>query len=316
MARWYFKWALHRLFAALPDPHRWNALFQTYATRSLQLGPDLLLVRYAHCQQAFDLFDSHRTGPRGDWRALDIGTGWFGFFPLGLFLCGASEVWTFDLHPLMRREYLAQTVRLTLSLAAEGRLAGALPAARADRLARLAEAAPALARQSVAEWLDGLGIRVRIGDVTAAPLAPASFDLSCSYSVLEYLPREPLVALHRALARCSVAGGVAVHLLDFDDEYAKFDRRLSPLDFLRYTEAQWRWRNSALNPIQRLRIDDHRAAFADGGWRMADERNQLAPDAALDELVLAPEFRAYRREDLLVVRSWMTALKAPEPGAS
>jgi SAM-dependent methyltransferase len=307
MRLWLLKSALHRLISVLPGSQRWNELFQTHVTRSLDFDPMQLRSRFGHARTILEYFFARRPVDRGDFKALELGTGWYPYLSIALYLCGASEVWTFDLQPLLTTKRLCQLLDLLEPLAASGELTELLPWARADRVARLRAVAGDAPGLTPAEWFGRLGVHVRVGDARENGIADGTLDLACSYGVIEYIDRGILVGLHKEFARAAKPGAVAVHLTCLDDEYAKFDRRLSPYNFLRYTDWQWRWLRSALNPLNRLRISDHRAALLEGGWKVVEEANETADPAALEAVPLAPEFRHYRREDLAVTRSWLVA---------
>src|SRR5438045_242194 len=101
MPHWLIKSAIHRAISLLPASHWWNELLQTYGTHSLQLGPERFELRLEYCRRHLEhLFEVQSPRPTG-FAVLELGTGWYPIVPIGLYLCGASEVWTYDIAPLL-----------------------------------------------------------------------------------------------------------------------------------------------------------------------------------------------------------------------
>jgi hypothetical protein len=98
-----------------------------------------------------------------------------------------------------------------------------------------------------------------------------------------------------------------VHRLNLVDQFSYFDQSITPFNFLKYTAAEWRWRNSPLIWQNRLRITDYRELLSGAGFEIADEENVSGKAGELAAVPLAPEFRHYSKEDLLVLHSFITA---------
>ena len=101
------------------------------------------------------------------------------------------------------------------------------------------------------------------------------------------------------------------HLILFDDQYAYYDRHITPLNFLRFSDRTWRWLNNPIIPLNRLRITDYRQALRDTGFRIIEETIVDSCDpTVLARIRLAPRFRRYPEGDLLVLRAWLAAAPA------
>src|ERR1041385_5886238 len=103
MPHWLIKASLHRVISWLPTPYFWNGLLQQYFSHSLELTIEQFETRLDHCHHHFNTWLETRAGQPGDVRVLELGTGWFPTVPVGLYLCGAAEIWTFDIAPFLRR---------------------------------------------------------------------------------------------------------------------------------------------------------------------------------------------------------------------
>ncbi len=324
MPSWLLKAVTQRLIGALPNPHFWNELLQTRITGSIQLPPDQFAVKLGGCRTHLQhLRDLRRATPR-DFTAFELGTGWFPVVPIGLFLCGASQVWTWDIAPHLRLERIRFVLNSFLQLDAAGELARHLPDVWPERLDKLREVAADCSPTAPARLLERLSIEYQIGSAAHSGLPSGSIDLLTSFGVLEYLHTETLVPLFREFQRLAATDAVMSHLIIFDDQYSYYDRHITPLNFLKFSDRTWRWLNNAIIPLNRLRITDYRQALRDAGFKIIDETVVDRCDAAvLAKIHLAPRFRCYPDDDLLVLRAWLaatgvadgTAAPAPEDAA-
>lgn len=214
---------------------------------------------------------------------------------------------TFDIESLLQPDRVARVIGLFRDFAHEGRLANDLPALIPARLARLHEVASTAANRPPAETLAMLGIHVHVADARHTGLSDASADFLFSHSVFEYVPRTPFAELMSEFRRVARPGAVTSHYIRLSDQYHHFDHNLSQFNFLRYTARQWRWFDSPIIPQSRLRISDCREIFQQTGWRVFCEENTNGTLEDLRRVTLAPEFHAYREEDLMVVGTWMAA---------
>lgn len=125
--------------------------------------------------------------------------------------------------------------------------------------------------------------------------------------MLEYIPATILADIFAHFLRLATPQAVMSHYVDLCDQYAAFDRSITPFNFLRFSSREWSWINNKIIPLTRLRIPEYRRTVAESGWRMADENNTLGQADDLNRVPLADEFKHYSREDLLVLRSWLIA---------
>lgn len=311
MPSWLLKAATQRLIGLLPNPHYWNGLIQTRIARSIKLPSDQFLEKLSACQAHLAHLRRFRREMPEEFAAVELGTGWFPVVPIGLFLCGASKIWTWDVAAHLQIEHVRFVLNSFLRLDAAGELERRLPGLvreRIDEMRKIGAAAPTM---DLTKLLEQLNIRYRIGDATCTGLPPRSIDLITSLGVLEYLSAEALPAMLRELRRISVTDAVMSHWIAVDDQYAHYDRTITPYNFLKFSDRTWRWINNPIIPLNRLRVSDYRRALGDAGFRITEETVTLRGDPAdLATIPLAPRFRAYQREDLLVLRAWLAATPA------
>ena len=309
MPHWIIKSALHRVASFLPQRQALNRVFQRWS-RSLELSPGMFASRVEEARLHLAHFRRHAPGAPADFTAMEVGTGWYPVIPLAMYLCGAREVWTYDIEPLTTGERLRRSVELFTGCAARGDLDTLLPGWQRERLAVLERAVQGGAQRPPQEVLAPLGIHLRVQHAQQCGLESGSIDLIFSSGVLMLIPRTPLEALYREFRRIARPGGVMVHRLNLRDIYSYFDRSITPLNFLRFSPSAWRWLDSAVVSQNRLRVSDHRAMLQAAGFQLVDEVCESAPPETLQRLRLAPEFRGYSEADLLVIEAWFIATPA------
>lgn len=314
MNRWIFKTALQRVISLLPSNHRWNGLFQRYITKGLDLTPARFDSKLACCRIHLENALSWSSGATVPQKVLELGTGWFPIVPLGLYLCGTSDLRTYDVVPLIDRFTLKQAIDRFCEYAEDDRLRATLPWVRSERIEALRAARARLKQQPVRSLLQGLGIHTIIGDACQTGMESGSIDFVFSTVSLEHLRRAELVPLFSEFKRICRGGAIMSHYIGLSDQFASFDRSISPFNFLRYTERRWRWFDNPIIPQNRLRISDYRDVHQETGFEILRETSTSGSAGDLHRIVLAPEFSKYSEDDLLVLNSWLVSTPAAAKG--
>jgi hypothetical protein len=307
MPHWLIKSVAHRAISMLPGRHRCNALFQKYVTRSTQLTPERFSGRVDYARLHLDHFLELRPQRTEGFTVCELGTGWFPVVPLSLYLCGAGEVWTFDIAPLLTTDQVRETFDRFQECERSGDLARRLPGVRADRLKRLGEVVAGAGDSPPEAVLAQLGIHVRVQDAQQTGLPLGKVDLFTSTGVLEYIPEPVLKNILLEFKRAGSSDAVHSHYLNLVDQYHYFDASITPFNFLRFPKGRWKYLNSPLSWLNRLRISDYRRLLAEAGYQITKEENTSGSREDLRKVPLAPEFRGYSEADLLVLLSWVVA---------
>jgi SAM-dependent methyltransferase len=128
-----------------------------------------------------------------------------------------------------------------------------------------------------------------------------SLDIVFSNSVMEHIPAPVIGSLMRESHRVLKDDGLAVHAVGCNDHYAFFDRRISFVNFLRYSEREWAVWNNTLASQNRLRAPDFIQLARGAGFAIVHERRAVRPGTreALQQMTIAPEFHRYDSEDLV-----------------
>mgnify|MGYP001148487853 CR=1 FL=1 len=228
---------------------------------------------------------------------VEIGTGWYPTLPMCFVLAGARTVHTVDLNPHLSAAMSFRALvalRRHLGLIAE-RSARSLEAVQAtyDRLARTRDVDALLAAGRISYKAPQDAARLDwMGD--------ESVDVVYSNSVLEHVVPAAIGPIMCEANRVLKREGVMVHAVACNDHYAHFDRDISFVNYLSYSENAWRRWNNDLLYQNRLRAPDFLRIATESGFRIIHEAHAVRPGTreALANMKVAPEFRHYSLDDL------------------
>ena len=207
---------------------------------------------------------------------FEVGTGRVPMTPLAYWLMGAGRVITVDLNPYMKAEltkeclqYIAEYVEdvqaLFGPLLDQKRFEALLDFPRQDDF-------------ELRKLLDLCRIvYIAPGDAAHTGLDPDAIDFHTSFNVFEHIPRDVLLAILREGNRIIRSDGLFVHRVDYSDHFSHSDTRISPINFLQYSDAQWeRYAGNRYMYMNRLRHDDFLALFESAS------HNVLAAEPTID----------------------------------
>jgi hypothetical protein len=222
-------------------------------------------------------------------RLVELGSGWFPVLPLlAVSEFGVPSVDTFDLNHHYSKARIAAAARAIQAAVPLLRSHAALnDAAESGRLPASIYYHPRTRAETIRNLRNG----------------PA--DLAVSHAVLESIPGEDIKAIHRASRHWMTSQGVWVHLIGPSDERSYQDKRLHPVDFLRYSEAEWqRLSGNRYAYKNRLRVSEYPPIFRAAGWKVLKENFSVSKKAlsALPKLPLHDDFKAFSPEELVAGR--------------
>ncbi|HTK76174.1 MAG TPA: methyltransferase domain-containing protein [Gemmataceae bacterium] len=301
---WQLKWAKNAAFGLLP--------FAGAVRRSKRrLRPYPTDVPPFTLEEGFRLLELLREAGfevRGA-TVIEIGTGWRPIIPLLFSLSGAARLVSVDTQRLMDGPSFAGTA---ISLSAHA-------AEVADRLGLDEQDVRHFLVAPPGELADSLA-RFRMEyyapcDLVCSPLPDGAFDGVISRAVLEHVPPDVLRPLLRRVFRLLRPGGWTCHAVDNSDHWSHGDRRLSRVNFLRYSDRLFAFLNrfNALDYQNRLRHPEYVDFLRDAGFDILVSRSDPEPRALEDlkTLPLADRFRAFSKEDLARLDSYFLARRPP-----
>ncbi len=296
--------------STFPARHRLNHLFQKHVTGSGVLSNAGFDGKVDQCRRHL----AHYSGIMGvsapPSLALELGTGWYPIVPVGLALAGVKQVITIDVAPLVEIERTRRVLALYASRLKSERPLTLLPAVSPERAAKLIAVAADETTQDPKELLRRLGVRVLVGDARMSRLPSGSVELFVSNNTFEHIRPAVLCEIMTEFGRLAAPGAVMDHLIDMSDHYAHFDHSITEFNCMRYSERAWRLFNNKLQYQSRLRASDYHRIIEKAGFRIIMEEAERGAPEDLDRVRLSRTFSSYTTEDLLILRSWMTAVPA------
>jgi hypothetical protein len=256
-------------YALIPFGHRGLGFMQKHVTgRANFRATDEQLRRYGHHVQVYS--EMVRQGS-----TLEFGAGRNLITPLLLSAAGATACYAYDIDRLATVELVNGTIRQL-----RGRLPGDWP--------------------EVADLGDDLIGKYRINYRAPAEineLPDGRVDFIYSTSTLEHVPQEAISGLLHQCIRVASPRAVMSFRIDYADHYAISDRSITPFNFYRYTEKQWRVFNPSNHHQNRLRHTDFERIFSD--LKFLKNTRNILDESLLDGIPVAEPFRRYSKEDLL-----------------
>ena len=303
MARWLVKAALQKGMSALPASESVNYLFQRRVSRSLPASEASFRRKFERAVAHLRAYDEHGPGkPLSDATLYEFGAGWDLAVPLSYWSLGVDRQLLVDIHANLKLDLVNGTIERLRRLGPE-------LGAAAGREVRVPGRVG-----SAGELADRLGISyVAPRDARATGFEAGSIDLVTSTNTLEHIPARDLPPILRECRRLLRPDGVMSSRIDLSDHYSHADGSLTPWNFLRYSDARWRWLNSSLLYQNRLRRPDYLGAFAEAGLVVVEEVASRPDDAGLAELArldLAERFEGYALADLAVTALVLVARPA------
>ena len=317
MPHWVLKAALQGFVSYMPRGQSINRVLQKHVTKSLDLTPSRFEGKIRQCRTHLENY--HSAGPPGRFPAgiLELGTGWHPVIPVGLYLCGASDVWTMDRKRLLDRESVLRVLRMFSEYAHSGALDELLPGVVAGRVERLEAVLQSGGTSPPSDLLELINVHAVVRDARRSELKDSSVDLIVSNNTLEHIPPEVLYGIIMEFRRLASIGAVLSHFIDLSDHYSHFDRSISNLNFLKYPEWLWKLYNNPLQYQNRLRIRDYRSLHESAGFKVVAEENVRDPMDIVKDMRAARGLAACTVEETQVTESWMVLVPdrvSPQPG--
>jgi SAM-dependent methyltransferase len=233
---------------------------------------------------------------------LEIGSGWEPVIPILFSLKGARQVILTDKYRLCMRSGIQAALQ---SLRSHER----------EILARLGYQDDVSRKLAVGsdfeEALHSLGLRYLAPcDCQRLDLPPNSVDIVISRAVLEHIPPPVVGNIFRESLRLLRPGGIVCHIVDNSDHWEHRDKRISRVNFLRFSDGVFKW--TCLNPQHfqnRMRHSEYVHMLRGTGFEVLDAEPTVDERSieVLKTLRLADRFKQFPPDDLAAIGSLILA---------
>ena len=303
--KWQVKGLIQTMLSLMYQGARINRLLQRYVTKRLILNERRFNIKLSQCASHMQLCRELTERPNPPFTALELGTGWWPIVPIGLWLYGASRIYSVDINPHMTEKEIKETFRFFGSYIRDGVLKEHLPGSMDKKMHKLGR----LAEKVAEEQIDGLsalrelGIYSIVGDVRYVPFPFGKVDLFVSNCVLEHIEYGVMKEIFTRFRKLASKNGICCHIIDLADHYCDFDKKINRYNFLKYSTSAWKKYNSRLHYQNRLRVSDFREIYESCGFEIKGESNRCGTVDDISGFVLAKEFCEYKVDDLLVCKA-------------
>jgi len=226
---------------------------------------------------------------------------------------GAESTITIDLNPYMKTELVAEHLRYISEneheiLALFGSL---INKNRFNDLVSFRTKS----RASATELLNLCNIvYVAPGNAANTRLPEQHIDFHTSCNVFEHIPASILVDILEEGNRIIKKRGLFVHRIDYSDHFSHSDKRISAINFLQYSDAEWaKYAGNRYMYMNRLRHDDFLTLFEIVGQKIVeaevDTDHRSAQLLSANCLHLDSRFASKTQEILAITGSWISTEK-------
>jgi SAM-dependent methyltransferase len=236
---------------------------------------------------------------------FEVGTGHNPIVPIGFFLCGAEKVVTVDLHKRLEFGILKKSLVWMIENRDEiyeyydGVAEKAVFDERMDLIDNL--------KKKPEKFLSEADIRyLAPADAADIALPDASVDYHVSTTVFEHIPGADIERILIEAKRILKKDGVAIHFIDLSDHFQHQDKRITSINFLRYSEKEWN--NIAGNEFaycNRLRASDYLDLFRNKGFETCQCETEVDDEARqilVNGFAVDSVFDDYRLDDLSTIQ--------------
>lgn len=105
-------------------------------------------------------------------------------------------------------------------------------------------------------------------DLRMPPFEEDHFDACISTNTLEHIPKSDIVLIFIQLKKILRSGGLISAIIDYSDHYAHTDPRIGPLNYLKFSAAEFKQYNHQCHFQNRLRHSDYLTIFQELGFRI------------------------------------------------
>ena len=140
----------------------------------------------------------------------------------------------------------------------------------------------------------------------AARIGDNSLDIIISNTVLEHIPRSDIYNLFSTLRPKISPAGSMVHLVDHSDHFEHYDKSLSKINFLTWTEEKHAVINYLIRDGEnRMRHHEYHQVFADSGYEVIEEETDIDEKTlqTVDTLQLVYPYSRMQPEQLAAITS-------------
>lgn len=324
---WMLKAVVQNLFAVVPNGHRIYLQLLEYVLRfypkyydQLHMQPEEFEQKVRQVRKHIENYylgqakyegensDAGSTKSLKNLKVMELGTGWYPVVPIGLYLCGAVEIWTLDIVSQCRLDKIRYLLTLFLTYAREDNLSQLLPFVDSQRISTIEELVSSNDRQGD-ELLKEMNIYMLIGDSRNIRLQSGIIDLIVSNNVLEHIPQNTLEGIFQEFKRLGSGKAVMSHNIDMNDHHSYVDQSITRYNYRQYNKYIWWLFNNSINYQNRLCVSDYKEIHDTTRWKIIQEEiGKGNYEEWIKKIKISKDFHQYPAWEWFVDWCWFVSI--------
>ncbi len=200
---------------------------------------------------------------------LELGTGRIPELPIYLWLFGAKNIMTVDLNRLLDIDLTNRFLEhLSKSELLSSKLLGGM--IDSNKKKSLIEGNIKITKSSDLDKYFSINY-IAPYDATKEILNEKNIDFFISYTVLEHIPKRSIESIMKNINKSLSKETIQVHFIDYSDHFSHSDTNISKINFLKFTNLQWRMiAGNRYMYMNRLRHDDYLSLFNNSPYKVVN----------------------------------------------
>jgi SAM-dependent methyltransferase len=288
MKKWIQKAIVQKTISYLPSSHKINYLFQKYITKGIYLKDIYFYDRLDHAKSHIKSYQVHSNINIPN-ISLEIGSGWYPIVPISFFLSGASKIYCVDVTFLTSKERIRTTLNKFVECNDLGKLKEYIKIIP-QRFQIIETILYNFDAYSLDDILNSLNLIYLIEDARNLTLKNDSIDFINSNNTFEHIYPNILIPILKEFKRVIRKDGVMSHFIDMSDHFAHFDKSINIYNFLKFSDAKWKWVDNSIQPQSRIRIYDYKKIYSDLKIPISEESFRKGNLKELESITLAENY--------------------------
>jgi len=280
------KCLVQTIFGLMPNSEQINYLAQKYISKKIPPSYRTWRNKYSQALEHHNVFSAYK--PSADSVVYEIGCGWHLAMAMAFSTFGYRSIKALDVTPHVRAELINVILQYL----------------KADNM--VPNHVKELDSKNIKQDLwNNFRIDLLVpADSTNTGITEKSIDFIYSQEVFGHIPPHLLPAIMQECHRILKDDGIISFSINYRDLYSGVDKTITPYNFLRYSEKEWKKYNPDLHYVNRLRHTDFIQLFRQSGFDVVQEKI-IQPDnwkEMLQSVPISKEFSSkYTPEELSIV---------------
>lgn len=136
-----------------------------------------------------------------------------------------------------------------------------------------------------------------------------SMDFIISNVTFEHIPKKDILPILKECHRLLKPSGIFSSRIDYNDHWSGHDKSITPYNYMRYSEKEWRKYSPSLHYQNRLRHIDYMTMYEQAGFEILEVKTKIPADGMnkLKTVPLHDDFKHYTLDELAIGGSEIVA---------